>query len=117
MTQTTSQVIRLTGWGTFEELGSSIKALLFGHLVDKAIEDGVRVYRSDLFHDALWVDKHVTGECDFLWGTREYGTSIGMDDEAMRAALSVLGGKLYRVRLFAEKGEWHVTFSHDEEGS
>ena len=39
----------------------SIRALLFGAMLDRA-QSVVELYRSDLFHDALWIEKYVAEE-------------------------------------------------------
>lgn len=65
----------LTGFGTFAELGTSVKAILFGEMVKRA-EGVIEQYHGDLWHDALKVDA-ITGPCRFWWGPRESGTHMG----------------------------------------
>jgi hypothetical protein len=49
----------------------SAHAILFGHMVERA-EGVVRHYRSDLYHDALWLDRHFTAApFSFYWGARD----------------------------------------------
>lgn len=89
---------RLVGWGTFEDLSSSILALLFGHMVRLAAPV-VEEYHSDLFHDAEWIRKNVTGPTSFDFVVRTSGTHVG---QIARVAFDSYapGGILYTLDLY-----------------
>jgi len=113
----TIEKVRLTGWGTFEDLHLSIRALLFGHMVKRAIPV-VHEYHSDLFHDANWITEHVNGPCTFDWLARESGTNISLTDAPSGANAAVIGvqigapgGVFYRIELVEERGMWSAIFT------
>ena len=101
--------VSLTGWGTFEDLQTSIRALLFGQLVIRATPV-VQEYVSDLFHDANWITEHVTGPCTFDWLARTSGTNI---DESARIQVQIgaPGAVFYRVQVIEERGMWSAVFT------
>jgi hypothetical protein len=108
----TVETVRLTS-GSFKEEGDarSIRALLFGAMLDRA-ELIVQHYRSDLFHDALWIEKHVTGEFSWYWMLRKHGTHVGTD---LSDALAVFGRDdvniYFKVTLTRDRTTaWCVTF-------
>lgn len=121
---TTINRTRLIGAGSFAELQSPIRALLFGVLADIAAPI-VQRYRSDLYHDARYVAEHVNGVCEFQYCARENGTHIGtgLAETLWHAA----GGscesgtgshgalcrdttaRLFRVTLSEERGTWFAT--------
>ena len=47
------RLIRLTGW--FDQINNSVRALLFGEMVTRS--QPVMHYPSDLYHDALWIER------------------------------------------------------------
>lgn len=103
--------VRLTH-GDFANEGDarSIRALLFGELVKRATP--IESYHSDLFHDALWIDKYVTGEFTWYWMVHDSGTHIGTD---LAAAVHVYGSHstsvYYRISLTQGRLDfWIVTF-------
>jgi len=55
---------------------TSIRANLFGRLVELSAPV-IEHYRSDLFHDAQWLAKHVDRPMTFYWAYNDCGTSIG----------------------------------------
>ncbi len=73
------ETVRLFGqtstWAADE---ASVKALLFGHLANRA-QPVVEHYRSDLYHDAMWLHEQVSGPTSFEWSCRQSGTHIGTD--------------------------------------
>lgn len=71
-----SESYRLYGQDRFS---NSVKSLAFGHLVKIAGSDGH--YRCDLFNDALWLERNVTGPFKFLYGCDDCGTHIGTERE------------------------------------
>ncbi len=102
-TETTTH--RLTGrdedWAS---IGTSVKALLFGKLLDLA-SSTVEHYRSDFFHDACWIEKHVHGPTVFFFGFRQWGTSIGTDRQAVAYGNDVA----YSIVLTSDRGDWYAT--------
>lgn len=62
--------------GSWADAQSTIRAVLFGTMVDLA-RDRIKHYRSDLYHDALWISENITGPRQFDWVVRESGTFIG----------------------------------------
>lgn len=94
--------------GEWKDAESSIRAKVFGHLVELS-RDRVKFYQSDLFHDAIWLKEEMTGPMSFEWIARESGTHIGevcqyvKDDEftnCTRYRFEVLGD---------EKNRWILT--------
>lgn len=67
---------RFVCYGNWEMSHTTIKSKTFGVLVELS-ESRITNYRSDLWHDALWIDKFVTGPTTFEWVVRDYGTHIG----------------------------------------
>lgn len=101
----------LTGYGPFEEL-PSIRPLLFGQLVERAVPI-VKEYHSDLYHDAQWIEKHVTGELTFLFVAREWGTYIGFPEfyaTLVEARVFRDTDKAWLVSLVDEDGRWSAVF-------
>ena len=71
---------------------------VYGHLV-KLAAPVMQRYWSDLYHDAMWVDKYVRGErFSFYYSVGESGTGIGTDEVALYRANG------YRVTVWAEQG-------------
>jgi len=105
MTTTETTTHRLTGWDEdWNTIGTSVKALLFGKLMDEAVSV-IDHYRSDWYHDALWIERNVTGPTSFYFGMREFGTSIGHD----RTAVMYGNDVTYAVTLSVDGGEWFVS--------
>lgn len=106
-----SERIRLWGWS--EEFQSCVNSLLFGEMVRKAIPT-LAHYHGDLFHDARWMERYVTGPTTFWWVHREWGTNIGDDGMMLQAVLNANRGehvKAYRIEVTVEGGEWFATFT------
>lgn len=105
----------LYGTVTFDEGSSAIRALLFGHLADIA-HDTVEHYRSDFFHDALWIEKHVepsafeNGQFTFYFAFDNFGTAIGTD---ARFVAYGRRANVYQVTLRAELSEWAASEKGD----
>lgn len=107
----TVETVRLTGWTTFEDNATSIRALLFGAMVDRAFPV-VQQYRSDLFHDARWIAENVTGPTTFDYVVRESGTNLG---DSAKIAVKIGAGesaKFYRVELVENRGLWSAVFTN-----
>lgn len=113
----TTETVRLTGWLSFEEGATSIRALLFGAMVDRAFPV-VREYRSDLYHDAQWLAEFVNGPTTFDYLVRSSGTnlsdSVNVDHNSARIAVAIGAGataKFYRVELVEVEGLWSAVFT------
>jgi len=93
---------RLVGWGTFEELASSIKSLTFGELVKLATPILTR-YHSDLWHDAQWLEAYL--EVNIREGTVWYfaaddsGTAIGTDASYIKQRLNAPASRMWECRV------------------
>jgi hypothetical protein len=86
-------------------LWESIRAILFGYLVELAREV-VKHYASDLYHDARWIHENVTGETTFYFATRDAGTSIGTD---VKLVGYIAHDTLYRVDIIHNgRGGWYA---------
>lgn len=115
----------LTGWGTFDELGSSVRPLLFGQMLVRA-KPIVQHYASDLYHDAMKIAA-ITGPTTFWWGPRECGTDwYNADPIAEKLVYPDKTRVLYEVRLFCTNrdnptgldGAWYADFTTlDPEGA
>lgn len=87
----------------------SVRALLFGAMLQRAAPV-LKHYRSDLYHDALWVDDHITDAMTWTWLVRECGTNLG-DDADLRVEAGVGAEAAYYRLTFAEVRHcWQVTF-------
>lgn len=84
--------------------GPMIRANVFAHLLDLAAV--VTSHRSDLFHDALWIDRNVNGPTTFFYSVRDTGTWIASTWET----LPTIAGTVHRVALACDDRErWTVT--------
>lgn len=63
-------------YGEWEDISSSVRAFVFAEMVELA-RNRVQYYRSDLYHDALWLEKRLNGPMQIEWVARESGTFIG----------------------------------------
>lgn len=66
----------LVNGANWDDAKSTVCATIFGKMVELA-KDRVEHYRSDLYHDALWLDRELKGPMQFDWIARESGTFIG----------------------------------------
>lgn len=97
---------------------TSIRALLFGAMVQRAVRT-LGAYHSDLFHDALWLEKNFTGEpLTFEWLARESGTNIGESAEAALRMNPTRRSVFYRIEVTQSRTTmWVATFTvvdHEE---
>lgn len=93
-------------YSSFEEMESSIKAKVFGILVELS-EGRIKDYRSDLWHDALWLNEAITGPMSFDWIVRDSGTFIG--ESAEQVDMSMWAGAIkYRFELVHNDSKWSV---------
>lgn len=88
----------------------ALRAALFGELV-KCTHGLTQWYHSDLYHDARWVSRNVTGPMIFWYAARDLGASIGTDRDLV-ANIVGRGDRLWRVELAQEtrSARWTVTF-------
>lgn len=95
-------------YGSWDNSSSTIKAVTFGVLVELA-EGRMENYRSDLWHDALWIDREITGPITFEWVLRDWGTHIG--DAAATFNYGNFGGEAFKYRFELEDndGKWNLT--------
>lgn len=104
--------VRLWGWDSQHQ--PCVNSLLFGEMVRQA-QPTLRHYQGDLYHDAAWMARHVTGPTSFWWVHREWGTNIGGDFEIMLpAVLNANRGNdivALRIDLVVEEGLWSADFT------
>ena len=94
--------IELGKWSeSINDIGA--QQTLFGELL-KLAYPRVQHYHSDFYHDALWIKRYVTGEMEFYYGVREYGTHIGTDAHLISAHNDVA----YKVSVVREDRVWYV---------
>lgn len=95
------------------EVSLTAKAVLFGHMVKCAAKDGLSSYLSDLFHDALWIEKNVNAPGIFYWAVRDSGTHIGLDVDFVLTAAREMSAVVYRIELTKEArlDSWHGIFT------
>jgi len=98
----------LGGWGDFDTLRESLLPRIFGHMVQLATPI-VHEFHGDLFHDAEWLRREVTGPCSFDFLVRHSGTNLGASAMHM-LAIGAPGGVLYRLTVGMEdRGRWSLT--------
>lgn len=85
----------------WDSCSSSIKAKIFGRMV-KLAQDKVEYFTSDLYHDAIWLDKTLGGPCQFEWSTNQSGTHIG--ESVQQYVLPIYGSNvnIYRFEIVCE---------------
>ncbi|HSU36299.1 MAG TPA: hypothetical protein VLJ88_11635 [Propionibacteriaceae bacterium] len=104
------ETVRLSdGDFTNENEARSIRALLFAAMLERA-EPVVKHYRSDLFHDALWIHNHVNGEMTWHWLVRECGTNLNETADTMIRLGVGPHAVYYKVTLTKCRFAWTVTF-------
>jgi hypothetical protein len=83
---------------------TSIRAKVFGHLV-KLASPTLEIHQGDLYHDAHWLDEHVTGTVTmgFYFAFNESGTDITESVGDVYRTENV-----YHVRLIIDESEWSV---------
>lgn len=100
---------RMLCYGTWDNSKSTIKALTFGILVELS-EGRIENYRSDLWHDALWIEQYITGPTTFEWVVRDWGTHIG--EAAAGFNYDVFGSSetviKYRFEIEDNDGRWKI---------
>lgn len=117
---------RLVGWGDFETIGTGyVLPRLFGHLVRLAAPV-VQEYHSDLYRDAQWLPKNVTGPVELDFIVRHSGTHLGVVGADFNMARSYMehpvnwseGDRFYRLSLTVdERGEWSLTITEQDKST
>lgn len=79
-----------------------LRIMTFGVLADIAFPV-VEHYRSDMYHDVLWINEHVNGPIEFFYSVNGWGTNIGDSEEYV--ASREIG---YHVVVTAEVLEWNT---------
>ena len=95
------------GWSLCHD---GIKARLFGEMAKLATAE-LEQYHSDLFHDAMWIERNVTGPTQFRWSFDKWGTWTLPYDVAAHSGRDVK----YVIRLFNENQCWKAEFTPDTE--
>lgn len=96
------------GWGDFDALRESLLPRIFGHMVQLATPV-VEEFLGDLFHDAEWLRKNVTGPCSFGFMVRTSGTNLGESARIM-GSIGAPGAILYRLTVAMEdRQRWSLT--------
>lgn len=96
---------QLSGWGAFEgSIAGSCRALIMGELV-KLAAPYVKQYHSDFYHDAIWLQANIRGECEFYYSFNENGTCIS--DNAL-FGLHRKHGYACKVTNPDDKGLWFL---------
>ena len=87
--------------------GNPLPSLLWEALLERALPV-VEHYRSDLYWDAQWLDKYVTGPEEFYFGVHKYGTHIGTDLELIKGYSDVT----YHVTVtVTDTGRWEAVIT------
>ncbi len=82
---------------------NQVPALVFGHLADLCAPV-LQAYRSDLYHDAMWLTEHVTGQAvSFFFAFTDSSTYIGDDEKLARMRQHV-----YTVTAFIVDGSAYL---------
>lgn len=77
---------------------STVRALVFGKLVELG-HNKIKFYRSDLYHDAIYLLNTLKGEHTFDWIARESGTFIGDVTSYVRDDWEKLARYRFDIRL------------------
>lgn len=84
---------------------TSTLALAFGHLMNLAVPV-VKQFRSDWYHDALWLAEWGSDPAPFFFVVRESGTLIGRDERLLLSQV----GKAYKVTIaLGDRNWWTMT--------
>ncbi len=99
-------------WGFDEQIQPPVRSLLFGEMVRRAFHR-LEQYQSDLYHDALWLERFVTGPTTFWWLVRDYGTHMSSDLGYFAHIFAAHGsaGDFYRVDVRNDRGLWFADFT------
>lgn len=85
---------------------AEVRQFVFDHLLQ--LTDGVvKSYRSDLYHDAMWLREYLTEPMAFYFSVGECGTHIGTDE-----ALSRYREHVYRCTVaVSDRRRWTLTLT------
>lgn len=112
MEQQLKEKVRLYGW--VEECNDAVRALLFGELVKRALPIR-KMYHSDFFHDAVWVNENVRDATEFFYIARDAGSETTRSLDLVKYHSSEIASGIHiiwRVELLCEQGgEWFVEFT------
>lgn len=112
---TTETPSYLAGWASSDDTPEQsaerlgVRQRTFGRLVDLA-HDIVEHYRSDFYHDAQWLEKHLVGPMTFYYGADSYGTAIGTD----RDLVAQMREKVWRIDIGFDNREWTFLATPEE---
>jgi len=89
--------------GEWDDIATGLRAKTFEVMLELA--ERVKHYRSDLYHDAMWLEERLTGPMQYDWIARESGTFIG--EVVAQIALSEWDGSVkYRFELLNDERRW-----------
>lgn len=77
------------------------KSLVWNALHEMA-KDTVKVYKSDFYWDAIWLDKNLDDYRIFGYGFREYGTTIGTDQKVIED----MNEQAFIITVWNRDGKW-----------
>lgn len=96
-----------------DDFSSTVLSKTFAQMVVRA-EGVIKSYHGDLFHDAEWLRRNVSGTKQFYWSARECGTYIGLAPTWLEEHISE-EGKTYEVIIGQTgNGHWVVCFGEIE---
>lgn len=100
--------------GNWDSVKSSVRCKTFGVMVELA-EGKIESYRSDLYHDALWINEIVNGPMSFDWIVRDGGTFIG--ETVQHVKIEEWPGTVkYRFEILNDDGKWQLgVYQADED--
>lgn len=118
---------RLGGW-SLDPDQCGAKSNAFERLLDLAIPV-ITNYRSDLYHDAIWLDRHIETAKDplsneliapedlvFYFVVRDYGTHIVQTDSWLAAITdSWRDSNVYTIAIVCDDGNWLMLVSQKED--
>ncbi len=80
-----------------------VPALVFGHLADLCAPV-LQAFRSDLYHDAVWLQQNLTGQAvSFFFAYTDSSTFIGVDERLAR-----LRQHVFKVTAFIVDGSAYL---------
>ena len=96
--------------GSGMDMGVTIKAFTFGHLMD-LVDGRVEHYKSDLFHDALWIERNLDEEESriFWYAVDVMGTSIGTDPGVVHLRNQE---NLWKIEVKEVDRTWYIKVTH-----
>lgn len=89
----------------WEDAASSVKAFVFEKMLTLG-RDTIKHYNSDLYHDAVWLEKNLDGELNFEWIARESGTHIGDAAESLKDYNLGSSAIRYKFNVYHDGHRW-----------